>query len=233
MGVDAQQFLAIAEPALAGGRASELAEAVSSRWTPAELCPLLQHGEVDVRRVAAVTLGLIGDRSVIDCLARALHDKDPQVNEMAEHGLWSIWFRLCSVEAAEPFQRGLGCLEAERYDQAIAPLREAQQFDPDFAEAYNQCAIAHFFRGELDEAIDDCHAAIERMPCHFGAMAGLGHCYTQLDRLDEALACYHRTFAIHPRMGGIRQAIDRIESKRRRTEPTPLPSATVLSRSRF
>jgi tetratricopeptide (TPR) repeat protein len=233
MGADAQQFLSIAEPALAQGCASELAATVQARWSADELCPLLKDPNVDVRRVAAVTLGLVGDRSVVDCLAAALHDEDLQVNEMAEHGLWSIWFRLCSGEAAEPFQRGLGHLEAERYDQAVAPLHQAQQVDPDFAEAYNQCAIAHFFCGQIDAAIDDCHATLERMPCHFGAMAGLGHCYTQLDRLDEALVCYRKTLKIHPRMGGIPDAIDRIERKQGEASAQAPDPGTILSRCRW
>jgi tetratricopeptide (TPR) repeat protein len=224
MSVDGEQFLRVAEPALQQGCADRLAEAVQARWTAAELCPLLSHEQVNVRRVAAVTLGLIGDRSVIDCLARALHDEDQQVTEMAEHGLWAIWFRLCCCDAAEPFQQGVSHLEAERYDKALTPFHRAQAIDPEFAEAYNQCAIAHFFLGQYEQSIVDCQSTLEKMPCHFGAMAGLGHCYTHLGKLDRALECYRQTLAIHPRMAGVQNAIDRIERKRAQSGGADDPS---------
>jgi len=231
MGVNARDFLEVTQPALAEGSATELARAVQARWSAEEVCPLLDHPEANVRRVAAVTLGLIGGQSVIDCLAAALHDTDRQVNEMAEHGLWSIWFRLCGPAACEPFRRGLANVEAERYAAAIAPLEHAQQQAPDFAEAYSQCAIARFFVGQIDEAIDDYQSTLRLMPCHFGAMAGLGHCYTHLDRLDEALACYRKTLEIHPRMAGVREAMERIISRRR--TKVSLGEAPLLPRSRW
>ena len=232
MAIDARHFLEVTQPALARGNATELARAVNARWKQCQLCELLEHPQADVRRVAAITLGLIGGRGVIDCLAQALHDTDRQVNDMAEHGLWSIWFRLCSDAAAEPFQAGLDHIEAERYQPAIEAFDRAQQLDPDFAEACNQSALARFLLGRVEEAIDDYQRAIDRMPCHFAAMAGLGHCYTHLERLEEALACYRKTLEIHPRMAGVQHAVDRIRASAGVSdEPNSLLAGSRLSDS--
>lgn len=213
MSVDPDQFLYFVRHPLARGDATALAQAVLARWKPAELCPLLSCPDVDVRRVAAVVLGLVGGRSCVDCLAQALHDPDHQVNQMAEHGLWAIWFRLGDPQAAKPFQEGVTLLAAESYAGAIRRFERAIAVDPSFAEAYNQCAIAHFLLGQWQASLEDARMAVERMPVHFGAMAGMGHCYAHLGDLNQALACYRRALAINPQMHAIAQAVERLQGK--------------------
>lgn len=231
MPIDPSQFLEAVRPALETGDAELLAERVRRRWAPRTICTLLRHGDSDVRRVAAVTLGLVGDASCIGCLARALHDPDEQVNQMAEHGLWAIWFRSCDCKAAYPFQEGMALLAAESYEAAIDKFRAAIELDPAFAEAYNQCSIARFFLGQWRDSIEDARQALLRQPCHFGAMAGMGHCYAHLGDLRKALDCYRRAIAINPRMTAIARAVQRLE---RELEPhtttlSPPDTSTFLS----
>lgn len=212
--VDRAQFLSVVCPALTAGDAQGLADEVLRRWTPRQLCRLLADRSVDVRRVAAMVLGLVGDATCVGCLGRALHDADAGVNEMAEHGLWSIWFRSGKGCAAGAFAAGIAAMEQEAYAGAIGRFEEAARADGEFAEAYHQCAIAHFFLGQWRESIADCQRALDRMPTHFGAMAGMGHAYAQLGELDEALDCYRRALAIHPRLADVREAAERLETAR-------------------
>jgi tetratricopeptide (TPR) repeat protein len=213
MSVDAHHFLKVTEQPLRQGDATELAEVVRRRWSVRELCKLLEHAEANVRRVAAVTLGLVGDCSVVSCLVRALHDADEQVNEMAEHGLLAIWFRCCSCQAAGPFQAGVDRLSEERYEQAVEAFNRAIELDPEFAEAYNQRGLAYLFLGQLEQAISDYKTALAFMPSHFPAMEGLGHAYTHLDQLPQAYQCYRQALTINPRLEGVRSALQRIEQK--------------------
>lgn len=222
--IDPRQFLEIAQPALAAGDAELLAQRVGCRWQPRELCALLRHADADVRRVAAITLGLIGDDACVGCLARALHDADGQVNEMAEHGLWSIWFRSCKPEAAPPFEQGMEHLAADAHQSALEQFQHAVHLDPDFAEAYNQSGIARFFLGQWGESIADYQQALVRQPAHFGAMAGMGHSHAHLADFPQALDCYRRAVAINPRMTAIARAVERLE---REIEPTTDPSVAV------
>jgi tetratricopeptide (TPR) repeat protein len=83
----------------------------------------------------------------------------------------------------------------------------ATELDPTFAEAYNQRAITKYLNERYEESIADCREAVERMPCHFGALAGLGHCHAHQGRLAEAVACYERALEINPHLDGIREAI--------------------------
>ena len=211
--IDAVGFLDVVRPALAGGDAQALARAVEVRWTPKQLCPLLRDPKADVRRVVAFTLGLIGDESAVGCLIRALHDNDWRVNQMAEHALWSIWFRSCDPQAATSFRQGIKLLEAESYAQAIDCFKLAASVDRHFAEAYNQCALAHFFLSQWRPAIKDALQAVKRTPIHFGALCTIGHCFTQLGEYEPAVQFYRRALRINPRMVGITRAVELISLK--------------------
>jgi tetratricopeptide (TPR) repeat protein len=215
--IDAQQFLDAVMPALRKGDPAQLASDVRARWQPQQLCSLLHHSQADIRRTVAVTLGLVGDPEVIPDLAQALHDPDEQVNQMAEHGLWAIWFRQGDPCATKPFRDGVALLATESYEQAIACFRQSMAIDPRFAEAFNQCAIAHFFQYDWIRSIECSRQAVMLMPLHFGAIAGMGHCHTEMGDLGRAEGCYRRALAINPRMPAIQRMVERMAQRRRST----------------
>ncbi len=208
--IDEKSFIEVVRPALACADPTALAKEVGMRWKACQVASLLESSDLDVRRVAAIALGLVGGQKQIAPLARALHDPDDCVNSMAEHSLWSIWFRLGKCEAAGAFKSGLALIESQDYHGAIESFRKAASVDREFAEAYNQCAIAHYFLGEYDEAIDDCQRALKLMPCHFGAMAGIGHCYCEKGDCGKALEYYRKALEINPRMDEIRDVVDAV-----------------------
>jgi tetratricopeptide (TPR) repeat protein len=82
---------------------------------------------------------------------------------------------------------------------------------PMFAEAYNQRAIVRFLRSDYVGALADYQQAIAINSVHFGAMAGLGHCFAALGRHLDALGAYRMALEVHPRMDGIRTAIAQIK----------------------
>ena len=210
---NAQEFLAVARPALEHGDPQLVAEAFAQRWAPAELAPLVQHPDVIVRRVAAMALGLVGDLSVAGPLARALHDIDDQVYQYAHDSLWSIWFRASRPCAAQPFEAGIAHMEAGRYTAATQSFTDAIEVDPDFAEAYNQRAMARFFRSRHIAAVRDCRRTLACVPCHFGAWCGMGHCYAEMGDLKHALRCYRKAVKINPRLHEIAETADQIKSR--------------------
>ncbi len=211
--IDGQAFLNATLPALKSCDAATLAKTVLDRWTPAQVCRLIKHEQVDVRRVATVTMGMIGNMSHVNCLSNALTDSDRQVNQMAEHALWSIWFRSGSSQAAGPFREGLSLLAADKPEQAKEQFQRAAAIDPTFAEAHNQCAIACFLAGDYKESIKAARKAIQLVPKHFGAIAGMGHCFAQLGELGMALRCYRRARRVNPQLDGIAQTIASLQTK--------------------
>lgn len=213
MKIDPHLFLQVTSEPLARGNASELALEVSRRWRPAELCPLLQHENVDVRRVAAATIGVVGDTHNTGCLARALRDADAQVVQMAEHSLWSIWFRSGNEASAEPFRNGIKLLNQERYLQAIEMFDLAQDLSPNFTECRHQAGLCRFMLQQHAVAVEACKKAVAMVPAHFGAYSIMGHSYTQMGDLPRALRSYRKAVAIHPRLDAVKHAITRLEKR--------------------
>ena len=209
--IDIDEFLQAVAPALDASSADELARRVGQRWTPQQVCGLLCHERPEVRKVACVVLGLVGAMAEARCLATALRDEDPKVNELAEQGMWSIFFRSGSDDATHHFKSGLAALERDDPREAAIHFHGAHVADPQFAEAYNQCAIAHYMLEEWDKSRRDCERAIELAPIHFGALAGLGHCHAQLGCFGKAAEFYRRALTVNPRMEGIATVLQRLQ----------------------
>jgi len=210
--INANEFLGVVRPALGQCDAAALAHAVKVRWRAKDVAQLLRHSDVEVRRAAAIALGLMGEKPCYGSLARALHDDDWRVNEMAENAIWSILFRSGDPRAARPFRAGMAHMNDGSYDQAISSFMKATRVDPNFAEAYNQCAIAHFFNAQWIQAVANCRRAIHLVGCHFGAYSGMGHCYVELGKMEEAAHYYRRALQINPRMATVAQALERLEA---------------------
>lgn len=214
--VDPDQFVAAVEPLLAARDLQGLHRLLRSRWTVEDLTGMLSGGHADARKVAALALALVGCKSCINILAGLLREPDPVLNELAEHALWSIWFRLGCCEANHEVCHGSRAMAGQALDEAIEHFTRAIRLDPRFAEAYNQRAIAAYVQERYEEAIADCQRTVELMPCHFGAWSGMGHCYAHLKRTSDAIRCYEKALEINPHLARIAEAIAEL----RRVEPS-------------
>ncbi len=213
--LESAEFLQRVRPALERKDAEALAEAVSTRWTPPQLCRLMREGTNDARKVICLTLGLVGDMACAGCLVEALHDDDAQINRLAEHALWSIWFRGGSSRALPHFKQAVSALNEGRYADSLEGFHAAVESDPSFAEAFNQCGIAHYLLEQWPEALADCRAATQIIGSHFGAWAGMGHCYVHLGELPAAAGCYRRALEINPRMPAVAAALADLDQRLR------------------
>jgi tetratricopeptide (TPR) repeat protein len=208
--IEPQTFVSVVRPLLESNDPRGLVHAIQTRWNTGQVVALLTSPDHDVRKVALVCLAMVGDRGCIDAVQAQLADPDPTLNEMAEHALWSIWCRLGSPAANAELCRGSKAMACKCTDTAIEHFDNAISADPQFAEAYNQRAIARFLKEQFDESIADCRKAVRLMPGHFGALSGMGHCFLHLGQLDHALRAYERALAINPHLGCVAQTITEI-----------------------
>jgi tetratricopeptide (TPR) repeat protein len=209
--IDPGQFVAAVQPLLERRDVGGLCRLLESRWSCDQLRTLLHSDHLDAKKVALLAVGLVGTPCVAGELAVELRHPDKIVNEMAEHALWSVWFRGGSPAANHELARGAQALERRDFPHAIGHFDRAIAESPDFAEAYNQRALAHYLMENYEPSIADGAAAVERMPCHFGALAGMGHCYAHLGKPREAVESYRRALEVNPHLDCVRQAIDEIE----------------------
>jgi len=211
--INSTEFVALVQPLLEVRDVKGLKCLLKSHWTHAQIATLFQCDNPDVRKMAALAFSLVGKKCCLPKLAPLLKDADPVVNQMAEHAMWSVWFACGSPDANQELCRGSQALNRRDYEGAIEAFSHAIELDHGFAEAYNQRAIAKYLQERYDESIRDCQAAVERMPCHFGAWAGMGHCHAHQGRAAEAIEAYQMALSINPHIEGIRQAIDELRFK--------------------
>ena len=208
---DSSQFVSRVRPLLEAKDTQGLLNLLHTDYTCDQITGLLQGPNLDARKIAALCLSLVGDECAIELLADQLHNADVTVNQMAEHALWSIWFRLGSPEANLELCRGSKALGAREFVKAVQHFKEAIELAPSFAEPFNQWAIACYLQDDYAESIEHCLEAVKRMPCHFGAWAGMGHCYLHLHDLPSALRCYRKALEINPHLDCVLEASAAIE----------------------
>ena len=222
--LDPSAFVTTVRPFLQAKDQTGLSDLLRAKWSRDQIGRLLDSPDADARKVAALCLGLVGGRKCVDRLCPKLSDPDPVVHQMAEHALWLIWFRLGATPVANAaLHRGAQALGHRDFGRATSQFDIALTADPNFAEAYNQRAIARYLREQFQASIDDCRQATRLMPCHFGAWAGMGHCYLHLDELGLALQSYGRALDVYPHLHDVRQAVAEIRVRMANDTASPNP----------
>jgi tetratricopeptide (TPR) repeat protein len=212
--IDPSHFVQLVEPLLVRKDLPGLLNLLKTNWQPEQIRDLLRSPHNDARKVALLALALVGPTCCTHELSHQLKDPDPLINELAEHALWAIWLRCGkTTDVNQLVCRGAEALNTRDFERAIQLFSQAIRSDPDFAEAYNQRAIAYYLSEDYEKSIADCHRVIVRMPCHFGAWAGMGHCHAHLERIPEAIECYEKALSINPHLHCIGEAVQELKKR--------------------
>jgi tetratricopeptide (TPR) repeat protein len=212
--VDPKHFVSLVQPALQAQDWDRLMKTLKSHWTSDQILSLLSCGDCDARKIAALAIGLVGQSCCLPDLQRKLLDHDHMVVKMAEHAMWQIWFRGGACDQANKhLARGAECLNRQELDKAIEHLNRAISLSPDFAEAYNQRAIAHYLAERYEDSVADSKKVVKLMPLHFGAWSGLGHAYLAMGKLDEAQAAYERALELNPHLDCIAELVQELREQ--------------------
>lgn len=180
---------------------------IARQYSPRHLARLLASAHAETRRAAVYAIGVIGDVQSQTEVALALHDPDEAVSQQAETSSWQIWVRMGSLEQQYRLNRIREYIEVQDFQAALAQVSLLIETSPEYAEAWNQRAIAYFQMQRFREAIPDCRRALELNPYHFGAASGLAQCHLRLNEIPEALDALRLTAKLHPRMPGVQEQI--------------------------
>ncbi len=198
-------------PFCASGDVCGALEVIRRNWPQKQLVEFLAVSDVRIAELAALALGCTGDKGSLDALARKLQDGDDKVSAAAEHAMWSIWLRSGNEKSLRYLKCGCEHLKHGNLETAIEKFTMAIAEDADFSEAFNQRAIAYYLSNQYDKSIADCRRVLTKMPMHFGAIAGMGHCHAELNDLQAARICYQAALHIHPGMEGIIESLRSVE----------------------
>jgi tetratricopeptide (TPR) repeat protein len=188
-------------------------QSVSARYNEGSLARVLQTGQSQARRASVLALGLFGSYSSNAVVAKALRDPDPMVRSLAEDSLWLIWFRADTPENNEALKEVQKSISRGQLALAIEKANLLIARSPNFAEAYNQRAIAHCFSGRFAQSIEDCRKVLVLNPFHTGALSGMGQCQLQLGLRKEALDSFRRASKLQPFNENLKQVVVELEAE--------------------
>ncbi len=163
----------------------------------------LQSSDPGQRQRAAVWLAQVGRMDDVPALLAKLRDPDEDVRAIAERAIWVIWSRSGNPQADALFLDGIAQLNAGQFKEGIATFSRVIAMAPEFAEGWNKRATVYFLVGDFERSLKDCDEVIKRNPHHFGALAGYGQIYMQLDDYDRAIEYFKRALAVNPNLDGV------------------------------
>jgi tetratricopeptide (TPR) repeat protein len=165
----------------------------------------------DTRRRATAWLGEVGVMGDAPLLIEALSDEDEVVRVLAEHSVWQVWSRSGDAEVDGLLQTGIEQMSRGDVPTAVETFTRVIERKPDFAEGWNKRATVYFLMGEHEKSLRDCDEVMKLNPDHFGALAGYGQIYLQLDQPERALAYFRRALRVNPNLHAVRQVIPQLE----------------------
>lgn len=149
----------------------------------------------------------------IDGLLEALAEESTEQASAIERQIVALWSQSGSDSLDFLLLRGRRAIEAEEFDRAVDHLSALIDLEPDFAEAWNARATAHYLQDDFWSAMGDLQRALELEPRHFGALSGLAIMLDRVGAEASALTAYRAALAINPHMEGPQAAVIRLAPK--------------------
>lgn len=163
--------------------------------------------------IAAGCLPARADSARLDQLFQDLQGATDEEAGPITQAIWLEWTRSGSAAMDLLLKRGQASLAAGDPRSAVENLTALIDHAPDFAEGYNERATAYFRMGEMGLSVADIAHTLALNPRHFGALAGLGMIFEQLNEPDKALEVYHEALKLNPHMTDVREAVKRLDAQ--------------------
>lgn len=177
------------------------------------LRPLANGIVAAVLLIAAALLPALADPTRLDTLFQQLLAANDEDAATITQDIWIEWSKSGSASMDLLLKRGQDALAAGDLHTAVDHLTALIDHAPDFAEGYNARATAYFQMGQLGLSIADISKTLSLNPRHFGALAGLGMIFEQLNEPDKALEVYREALKINPHMADVKDAVKRLDAQ--------------------
>lgn len=161
----------------------------------------------------AAWAGPTQDAVELDKLFAELKAAEGGESARVESEIWRLWSHSGSPAMDLLLERGRKALQQGDYEAALDHLTALTDHAPDFAEGWNQRAIAWYHMGRYGQSVADIQRVLALNPRHFAAMGGFGAILEALDKPEQALEVYRAALAIHPHLKGVDEAVKRLEAK--------------------
>lgn len=191
------------------------ASEVDEFYGSSTLASLLCRGDVELRRAAALSLGMLGDHRSIEPLGRALSDPDRGVRLAADDSFRALLVRDAAPLHHQQLLKVMHLNDGGEYAGALAPTMILVDQAPRYTEAHHQLAICWHGLENFYQAEAAYSACLWHCRYHYPAWQGLARCRVMLGDCEGALQALRRTLEISPDLESARLQANMIERKLR------------------
>lgn len=189
---------------------------VHKSYTVSTLAMLLHRGDVELRRAAALALGMLGDDLTLEALGRALSDRDRGVRLASDDSFRSLLIRSAAPVHHQHLLRIMHLNDGDQFEDALASVTTLAKQAPMYAEAHHQMAISYRGLENFAHAQSAYIACLYRCRYHYPAWQGLAKCRLMLGDSEGAIEALQRCCKICPDMESARLQIRAIKRRLRR-----------------
>jgi protein O-mannosyl-transferase len=115
-----------------------------------------------------------------------------------DYTLWSDCLKKSPDKARVNTERGIACMETDRYQQAIDDFNKAIRLNPNYAKSYYNRGLTYAKLGQYQQTIDDCSEAIRLKPDYTDAYNNRGNAYAMLGQYQLAIESYSKAIHLIP-----------------------------------
>ena len=177
-------------------------------------------------RLLTAALSLLSITGLLGTGTGWTDQNDPRLNDLFEQlqtvgsqsaadeitdEIWAIWRQSSDADINRMMNAGISAMQNARFVEAKNIFDEIVTKAPDFAEGWNKRATVYFFLRDFEKSASDIRQTLLLEPRHFGAIAGLGLIFLQLDYRESALETFKQALEIHPHLPGPRIQIERLK----------------------
>ena len=196
----------------------QFAADVNEHYASETLATILTRGDIELRRAAAMALGMLGDHDSIKPLGRALSDADRGVRLVADDSFRGLLIRDAAPLHHQQLLRVMHLNDGGEYASALAPTMILVDQSPSYAEAHHQLAICWHGLENHYQAEAAYNACLENCCFHYPAWQGLARCRVLLDDFSGAISALERCLQICPDVESARLQIRVIRRRMRQSD---------------
>jgi tetratricopeptide (TPR) repeat protein len=156
---------------------------------------LFDHGSHEQRRTAMENLIALAAE---DFFTDRLASYQPEVVQLASHGLWECWLNEAGDDARQQINKGIKAMSAGELREAEEVFSDMLMKHPLWPEASNKLATVYYLQGRFEESMALCRKVVSVKPNHFGAWSGLAMSLIKLERWSEALPAADQALLLQP-----------------------------------
>lgn len=184
---------------------------IAGRFSLATIQRLLVSGNIESRRAAALSLGLLGNADCTNLLGQCLRSNDRRLRLVADDALRAIAAREGGMEQRQLLEKIIRLNECGDFRKAYDLASDALTKFPGGAEFLHQRSLASFQLDLVQEAVHDCLDCLKLNRYHYAAMVGLGYCFMELEDFIQALYWFRQALDVYPDIEPVRIQITRLE----------------------